>query len=738
MRKLAILLLLFGCSDNTAEVGSQQSYEEDSSNANITLFDKGVIDLGADLFFLQVDAAKDAEPDQQFDALVPVCDLTTTADPEQYCFCFPECCSRQRWFCPPSATREVESIDLVLEICDENKQPCNFEEDVGCPPPEIIFRTPCSVTSECPPGSELGSVTWFNCEPEEGVQGRQKVLCSKGSIIHGPCEPCVDELCNNRDDDCDDKVDEGVFACDSQCGPGTGVCIDGQIERCDTREPAEEVCDFEDNDCDDMIDEGQRNDCDECGPTPIEECNDEDDDCDGLLDESLERECQSICERGTETCNQGSWNSCTARQPTDEECDGLDNDCDGNADEGLECLCTVDQVGVLLPCAEPPLRCGAGFKTCECLDVDCQQLAMGECKALCAHIEDPIGPDCDPRQGIIIQEELCNNFDEDCDDLIDEGIERNCYTGPPETLNVGICAPGTQTCVDGQWGGSDGNTWVANICEGETIPQEEVCNGADDDCDGEIDYGEEIANTDILLIVDTSGSMDEEIRAVLIALNRFAQHFSAQNSIHWGMIAGPFVGEDPVTGWRKEFLRIISDISPFQDFLDRFQALDAEDFDGGEEMLKDAVYIAMRNLNPNGVNLDNSSWVAGAASEPPLEQFIINWRQDTDRIVIVFSDEDEQTYLQPPIGNQMLVDAVTGAPNTKLYAFALPFYGWDEIAVDAAGEAFILTNNAAQMYNDLMSIIDAACLPREIEEQGAMFYRDRYIYASYPYEQVCY
>ena len=232
--------------------------------------------------------------------------------------------------------------------------------------------------------------------------------------------------------------------------------------------------------------------------------------------------------------------------------------------------------------------------------------------------------------------------------------------------------------------------------------------------------------------------MDEEIRAVLIALNRFAQHFSAQNSIHWGMIAGPFVGEDPVTGWRKEFLRIISDISPFQDFLDRFQALDAEDFDGGEEMLKDAVYIAMRNLNPNGVNLDNSSWVAGAASEPPLEQFIINWRQDTDRIVIVFSDEDEQTYLQPPIGNQMLVDAVTGAPNTKLYAFALPFYGWDEIAVDAAGEAFILTNNAAQMYNDLMSIIDAACLPREIEEQGAMFYRDRYIYASYPYEQVCY
>ena len=62
------------------------------------------------------------------------------------------------------------------------------------------------------------------------------------------------------------------------------------------------------------------------------------------------------------------------------------------------------------------------------------------------------------------------------------------------------------------------------------------------------------------------------------------------------------------------------------------------------------------------------------------------------------------------------------------------------MAADAGGEAFGLTNNSAQMYNDLMSIIDAACLPREGEEQGAMFYRYRqqYIYASYPHEMVCY
>jgi hypothetical protein len=556
MKKLiALLMFVVCCDDDSAQHRVSIPYGGESNPSSLAILDEGISDLGVDLSFIQADATTDAEVDQSVDAVVPICDIVTTDDSEQYCLCFPECCLRQRWYCPPNSNRELESIDLILEICDDNKQLCDSEQDSNCPPPEIIFRTPCSVSTECPPGSQLGSETWFDCEPEEGLQGRQKVLCSKGSLIYGPCEPCIEEQCNNEDDDCDSKIDEGVFECQTNCGSGTGVCIDGSIQRCDAAVPNEEICDFEDNDCDGLLDEGQRNDCDECGPTPTEECNNIDDDCDGLIDESLERDCESVCERGTEICNQGNWNSCSARQPLDEECDGLDNDCDGNSDEGLECLCTIDQVGVLMPCAEPPLICGGGFKTCECVDVLCHEMVMGECKSLCAQIEDPISDDCDPRVGITLEDEMCNNFDEDCDQAIDEQLERACYTGPPETLNVGICIPGIQTCLQGRWGASDGNAWLPNICEGEIIPQEEICNGADDDCDGEVDYGEEIIDTDILLIIDTSGSMDEEIRAVLSALNRFAQHFSAEDTIHWGLIAGPFVGTDPVTGFRKEILR---------------------------------------------------------------------------------------------------------------------------------------------------------------------------------------
>ena len=61
-------------------------------------------------------------------------------------------------------------------------------------------------------------------------------------------------------------------------------------------------------------------------------------------------------------------------------------------------------------------------------------------------------------------------------------------------------------------------------------PSQEVCDGADNDCDGEVDFGEEIRDTDILFVVDWSGSMDEEINAVRVALNQFAQQFSAEDA----------------------------------------------------------------------------------------------------------------------------------------------------------------------------------------------------------------
>lgn len=66
------------------------------------------------------------------------------------------------------------------------------------------------------------------------------------------------------------------------------------------------------------------------------------------------------------------------------------------------------------------------------------------------------------------------------------GNTRPCYTGPQNTENVGTCKGGTQTC------NSAGTAW--GLCQGETTPATETCNGNDDDCDGVIDNGSQLSN----------------------------------------------------------------------------------------------------------------------------------------------------------------------------------------------------------------------------------------------------
>ena len=667
------------------------------------------------------------------------CENPDISDHEQYCLCRPQCCSNQEWWCPPNPDNSIQSMRVVVEICNDSAEQCEFGTDPDCPPPQIIHQSECQVAFECPPGSTGDFLRWFECQLPDGRTGQQRVLCDKGRIIHGPCTLCEPEVCDAIDNDCDGNVDEDPIPCTNECGPGIGLCINGEIVECVNREPEEEVCNGIDDDCDALVDEGQRNACDECGPVPPDDCDGIDNDCDGSTDENLVRQCETACGLGVESCIAGRWVSCTARQPIDEECDGLDNDCDGIPDEGINCLCTIDQVGALFPCSEQPLVCGMGFKTCECLDVDCELLQMGDCKALCAHLPPVEGQECDPRFGTPAQQEICNNFDEDCDELLDEQLTQACYTGPRDTLNVGICISGEQTCFEGQWGAADaGGVWAPDLCGGEITPQEEICNGADDNCDGEVDYGEQLRPTDILFIVDTSGSMTGEIRAVTQALSRFGQHFSAENVIHWGLIIGPTRApspEDPRSN--LEVLTMVSNISPFDQFFQRFINLDTDNFDGGLEMLMDATMLSLRNLSPLHVDLQARTWVRGVVSVPTLDQFFIQWRQNTDRIIILFSDEDEQSYMNPEFHRNDLDAALNAAPNTKLYTFALGFYGWDELAVSSGGRHFNLTANPAQTYNDLMSILDEICLPREAQAQEASHNRImRFQLASYYSESL--
>jgi hypothetical protein len=92
--------------------------------------------------------------------------------------------------------------------------------------------------------------------------------------------------------------------------------------------------------------------------------------------------------------------------------------------------------------------------------------------------------DLDPKRNPS-SAEICDGLDNDCDLDIDEGCEckigqeRSCYSGPSGTEGVGVCKAGIQRCEGGVWG----------KCEGQVLPTDEICDGQDNNCNGQTDEG---------------------------------------------------------------------------------------------------------------------------------------------------------------------------------------------------------------------------------------------------------
>ena len=219
-------------------------------------------------------------------------------------------------------------------------------------------------------------------------------------------------------------------------------------------------------------------------PVPPEACDDIDQDCDGNPSTvghlPIVQACYSgppntagigACHAGTQHCAGGVFSPCVGEiVPSAEICDGVDNDCNGSVDESPN-----DHTLKLVVA---------------CYDADVATLEFSPCTPGFQRCNDgALGPCVDQ---VLPANEICDGFDNNCDGVVDgspnglldcqacaPGSAQTCYSGPADTAGVGLCLSGIQICAD------NGSGW--GRCTEEILPTSEICNGLDDDCNGVAD-----------------------------------------------------------------------------------------------------------------------------------------------------------------------------------------------------------------------------------------------------------
>jgi hypothetical protein len=255
-------------------------------------------------------------------------------------------------------------------------------------------------------------------------------------------------------DACEDDADGDGVNDNLDCGPDDPAIYPG----------ANENCDGIDNNCNGVIDEGY-SDLDSDG---LKNCIDPDDDDDGDSDDS---DCAPL---------DGAIHAAAV-----EICDGLDNDCDGKEDEDMGTLSCGKGI-----CAHEILFCsngqvqicdafeGISIEVCDGVDNDCDGLVdedlgstscgLGSCQHTVTNCLNGQPVECNPLEGAAA--EICDGVDNDCNGQTDEGLGQLA-------CGEGNCFHTVLACVGG----------VPQQCDPFQGAQAEVCDGVDNDCDGDAD-----------------------------------------------------------------------------------------------------------------------------------------------------------------------------------------------------------------------------------------------------------
>ncbi len=339
------------------------------------------------------------------------------------------------------------------------------------------------------------------------------------SELDGDCDdaqatayPDGEEICDGIDNDCDGNIDEPT-ATDASTWYGDED-RDGYGADTFTLTSCTQPDGFsaESGDCDDAVAA--------INPAATETCDGTDNDCDGLIDEadpSMEGEATWYLDRdgdyvgdeseSVESCDQPSAShvrdagdcddtDASIHPRAEERCNEKDDDCDGLID---------DDDAVESPAVWTIDADGDGYGSAAT-----SAATLEQCTPPDGYVED--ASDCDDSDASVSPdgEEVCNEIDDDCDDVVDDGVQTT-YFDDSDGDGYGNIAISQGACETPPSGFVSDATDCDDLNASVHPDADEYCDEIDNDCDEYTDESDAVDATVWYRDADEDGYGDDVV-----------------------------------------------------------------------------------------------------------------------------------------------------------------------------------------------------------------------------------